>query len=381
MEARQAGRPYPSRVSDRRVEPARAQQYRAMIAEELESAWIYEQLARAARHEATVSLLEELAESEVEHARHWAALLGDESLLVRRPGPSLRARMLVLLARVGGLGIVLPRLRTEELANIRLYQGDPEAAALVDEERAHRAALRTLLDPDQLAQAEHGFASSNAASVFRAALFGLNDGLVSNLSLVAGVAGASLEGDAVLIAGTAGLLAGAFSMGAGEYISVRSQRELLEHLLAKERMELELDPAEERQELLHIYRGKGISEETAARLVDELMADPARALDALAREELGLDPDDLASPWSAAAGSFLAFALGAIVPLLPFLIGGGYSALIAAVAGGAFALAVVGGLSSVLTGRSALFAGARMVVIGLTATGVTFGIGSVLPLD
>ena len=240
----------------------------------------------------------------------------------------------MLLARVAGLSIVLPRLRTGELANIRLYQGDPEAAALVDDEREHRATLGRLLDPEELAQAEHGFAGTNAASVFRAALFGFNDGLVSNLSLVAGVAGASIEGDAVLIAGTAGLLAGAFSMGAGEYVSVRSQTELIENLLAKERMELELDPEEERKELVRIYRDKGISEGTANSLVDELMVDPEQALDTLAREELGLDPSDLASPWSAAIGSFFAFALGAIVPVLPFIVGGGYSALIAAIAAG-----------------------------------------------
>jgi len=353
-----------------------------MIVEELESAWIYERLAATSRHEATSTTLQGLAVAEVEHAQHWARLLGDEELLEHRPSPSMRARLLVVLARVVGLGIVLPRLRTGELANIRLYQGDPEAAGLVDDEREHRAALGRLQGPENLAQAEHGFAGTNAANMFRAALFGFNDGLVSNLSLVAGVAGASIEGDTVLIAGSAGLLAGAFSMGAGEYISVRSQTELLENLLAKERLELELDPEEERKELVQIYRDKGISEATANSLADELMVDQEQALDTLAREELGLDPSDLASPWSAAIGSFFAFMLGAIVPVLPFIIiGGGYSALIAAIVVGAVTLALVGAFSSLLTGRHPVFSGGRMVVIGLAATGVTFGIGSALPLD
>ena len=199
--------------------------------------------------------------------------------------------------------------------------------ALADEEREHRALLGDLDTGrrGRLGEAEHGFAASSAAAnAFRAVLFGLNDGLVSNLSLVAGVAGAAVESDAVLIAGILGLLAGAFSMAAGEYISVRSQTELFEYQIGKERQELELDPEEERGELIAIYLRRGISAAVASRMVDEIMSDPEVALDALAREELGLNPDDLGNPWTAAGGSFLSFCLGAVVPVLPFIIGGGY---------------------------------------------------------
>lgn len=352
-----------------------------MLRDELEAAWLYEHLAAISRNPLTAATLQELAEAERRHALHWAELLGDHALLASPPGPSWRTRALLLFARVAGVDMVLPRLRAAELHDIRKYEAHPESGSLADEERAHRAALGTLAEPGRLAEAEHGFASTNASSVFRASLFGFNDGLVSNLSLVAGVAGASIEGNAVLIAGVAGLLAGAFSMGAGEYISVRSQREMLENQLAKERLELELDPEEERRELVAIYIRKGVTAEMAKPLVDHLMQDPKMALDTLAREELGLDPDALVSPWGAAIGSFLAFALGAIVPVIPFLVGGGYSALVAAVIVGALTLLLVGAFTSLLTGRNPIYAGGRMVLVGLVATGVTFGIGSILPID
>lgn len=363
------------------LDPVRGQQYRAMLRDELEAAWLYEHLAAISRNPLTVTTLRDLAEAERRHALHWAELLGDHALLASPPRPGWRTRGLLLFARVAGVGMVLPRLRVAELHDIRKYEAHPESGSLADEERAHRAALGTLAEPGRLAEAEHGFASTNASSVFRASLFGFNDGLVSNLSLVAGVAGASIEGSAVLIAGVAGLLAGAFSMGAGEYVSVRSQREMLENQLAKERLELELDPEEERRELVAIYIRKGVAPEMAEPLVDHLMQDPKMTLDTLAREELGLDPDALASPWGAAIGSFLAFALGAIVPVIPFLVGGGYSALIAAVIVGALTLLMVGAFTSLLTGRNPAYAGGRMVLVGLAATGVTFGIGSVLPID
>ncbi len=362
------------------IDEARLEQYRAMIEEELESGWLYDRLADQCRNPATAATLRDLAAAERDHAAHWAGLLGDRTLLERPPRPRWRTRWLALLARVGGLSLVVPRLRSDELANIRLYAQHPEAGTLAEEEREHRAVLGRLTEPGRFAEAEHGFASSNAASLFRASLFGFNDGLVSNLSLVAGVAGASIQGDTVLLAGVAGLLAGAFSMSAGEYLSVRSQAELLENQIAKERLELELDPDEERAELLRIYRDKGVSDGVARDVVDELMKDPEQALDTLAREELGLDPNELASPWGAAGGSLIAFALGAIVPVLPFIVGSGYSALVAAIIAGAVTLGVVGAFTSLLTGRNPLYAGGRMVVIGLAATGVTFGIGSVLPI-
>ncbi len=354
---------------------------REMLLDELETAWLYDRLADGVRSEVTARTLRELAEAERRHARHWAERLDDPSLAETEIRPSLNTRGMAWLARVGGMSMVVPRLRAEELRDIRRYSAEPESGTLAEEERDHRATLGQLGSSTGLEGGEHGFASPRAASTFRAALFGLNDGIVSNLSLVAGVAGAAVESDAVLIAGIAGWLAGAFSMGAGEYVSVRSQTELFEHQIERERLELEFDPDEEREELLHIYKAKGVSEAVATQLVDELMADPEKALDTLAREELGLDPDDLGAPWYAAIGSFFAFSLGAIVPVIPFMVASGYDALIAAIVAGAVMLGLVGMMTSLLTGRHPLYAGGRMVLIGLVATGVTFGIGSVIPVD
>ena len=361
-------------------DPGRAARLREMLRDELETAWLYDRLADGVRSDVTANTLRSLAASEREHAQHWAERLDDPSLAQVQVHISLNTRMLAWLGRVGGLGLIVPRLRVEELHDIRRYQAEPEAGNLAEEEREHRATLGQLTTPGR-ADAEHGFASSGAASTFRAALFGLNDGIVSNLSLVAGVAGAAIESDAVLIAGIAGWLAGAFSMGAGEYVSVRSQTELFENQIARERLELEFDPQEERGELLEIYRRKGVSTEVATRLVDELMADPETALDTLAREELGLNPDDLGSPWRAAISSFFAFSLGAIVPVIPFIVGSGYGALIAAIIAGTVMLGAAGMVTSLLTGRHPLYAGGRMVLIGLVATGFTFGLGSLITVD
>ena len=354
---------------------------REMLADELDAAWLYDTLAGQARSPQEADILRDLADSERRHARHWAERLNDLSLVEGPLRPGWRTRGLALLARVAGVGAVLPRLRAAELDEIRRYQAEPESGGLAAEELEHRETLGALAGDGRRGEGDHGFASADTATTFRAALFGLNDGIVSNLSLIAGVAGAAIDSDAVLIAGIAGWLAGAFSMAAGEYISVRSQRELFEHQIARERLELELAPEEERAELLAIYRRKGVSSEIAGQLVDEMMADPEVALDTLAREELGLDPDDLGSPWRAAGGSFLAFSLGAIVPVIPFLAGSGYWALAAAIIAGVATLGVTGMLTSLLTGRHPLYAGGRMILIGLAATAVTFGIGSALPID
>jgi VIT1/CCC1 family predicted Fe2+/Mn2+ transporter len=214
----------------------------------------------------------------------------------------------------------------------------------------------------------------------RAAVFGVNDGLVSNASLIFGVAGATGESGVVLLTGVAGLLAGAFSMAAGEYVSVRSQRELFEFQIALERAELEEYPEEEAAELAIIYQGRGLPRAEAERLADRVISDPATALDALAREELGLVPEQLGSPWGAAAASFLAFATGAALPLLPFLVFSGHrgAALLATIALTAAALFTVGAALSLFTGRGAVAGGLRMLAIGAAAGAATWCIGALL---
>jgi VIT1/CCC1 family predicted Fe2+/Mn2+ transporter len=209
----------------------------------------------------------------------------------------------------------------------------------------------------------------------RAAVFGVNDGLVSNASLILGIAGASTDARVVLLTGVAGMCAGAFAMAAGEYVSVRSQRELFEYQIGLERDELAQYPEAEAQELALIYTAKGLPAKEASRLATKLVADPEHALDTLAREELGLNPDELGSPWGAAVSSFLSFAAGALLPLLPFMIAPGPRALPVAIGVTAVSLFSVGALLSLFTGRGALRSGLRMLALGGLAGAITYGVG------
>lgn len=220
----------------------------------------------------------------------------------------------------------------------------------------------------------HG--STGRSGSLRAAVFGVNDGLVSNFSLVLGMAGADLGNHVVILAGIAGLVAGAFSMAAGEYVSMRVQREVFEGALAMERQEIETEPEAERREVEVILRAQGVPAADAARIAPRVMADPDVALDLMARQELGLDPDELGSPIGAAVSSFAAFAVGALIPLLPFLLLAGGVALASAIVFSGLSLFAVGALAARLSGRPALFGGARMLLIGAVAAAVTYGIGT-----
>jgi VIT1/CCC1 family predicted Fe2+/Mn2+ transporter len=213
------------------------------------------------------------------------------------------------------------------------------------------------------------------AGSIRAAIFGMNDGLMSNLSLILGVAGAGSEPHTVMVTGLAGLLAGAFSMAAGEYTSVASQRDLLARQVAMEKREIEEAPEEEAAELALIFKQKGLSTEQASRTAAEILKHPESALDTLVREELGLDPEDLGSPWSAAWSSFVMFAIGALVPLLPFLLFHGRGAAAGSAGLAAVVLAAVGGLVGFLSGTGVVRSAARMVGLAALAGGVTYLVG------
>jgi VIT1/CCC1 family predicted Fe2+/Mn2+ transporter len=220
---------------------------------------------------------------------------------------------------------------------------------------------------------------ASKSGTLRAAIFGINDGLVSNFSLIMGFAGAGVDKSVILLAGIAGLLAGAFSMGAGEYISMKVQREVYERLIHLEAHELAMEPDEEREELAEIYVRKGVPAELAGRLAESIMADPELALDTHAREELGLDPEQgLGSPWGAAASSFLTFSFGAFVPLAPLLFASGVGATVASAIVAGLTLAGVGAAMSILTGKSAFISGLRQLTVGAIAAAITYGIGSAL---
>ncbi len=219
-------------------------------------------------------------------------------------------------------------------------------------------------------------ASAGKSGALRAAIFGINDGLLTNTSLIMGFAGASQSRAVIVLAGVSGLLAGAFSMGSGEYVSMRVQREVLERLLHLEAHELGNDPDTEREELAEIYEKKGFPPELATRVATELMRDPKIALETHAREELGIDPNEgLGSPWGAAISSFVMFAFGALLPLIPFFFRGGGGAVLIAGVIAAVSLIIVGALTSLLTGRNPVFSAGRQLLIGLMSALVTYGIG------
>ena len=240
----------------------------------------------------------------------------------------------------------------------------------------HEIRLRPHAGPTPGADRPMGLGGKSGA--LRAGIFGVNDGLLSNLSLIMGVAGASVSNHIILLTGVAGLLAGSFSMAAGEYVSMRVQREVFERLLHLEAHELATSPEEEHEELRSIYEQKGYPPDLARRVTEVVMRNPDVALETHAREELGLDPDDLGSPWGAAISSLLTFATGAAVPLLPFVFASGAVAVVAAIVASGVSIFAVGAAMSMLTGRPVWLSGARMLVVGAIAASITFGAGRLL---
>ena len=327
--------------------------------EEKQSAWLYRELAACEPDPRIAELFRALGTAAERQSESWQPESGSLPTFT----PSARARIAVRLARTLGPRRVRPMLAALKVRGLSVYD-------------SHAATGHAM--PTSVAQMERrhkGYGGGN----LRAAVFGVNDGLVSNTSLIMGVAGASAGAGSVITAGVAGLLAGALSMAAGEYISMRSQREMFEYQIGLERDELGEYPDEEAEELALIYAARGMDLEEARRITRALVKNPEAALDALAREELGLNPDDLGSPWGAAVFSFLAFAAGAILPLIPFLLGLplGTALMVAAVVAGV-ALFGVGAALSLFTGRRALAGGLRMVLIGGGAGVVTWLIGNLL---
>jgi VIT1/CCC1 family predicted Fe2+/Mn2+ transporter len=354
------------------------------LLDERDGAALYEGLALHEKDAARSASFRELAQAERRHADIWQRKLEKEGVALPADRPSSRIRAIIWLARRLGTGAVLPMVLETETGDADKYDAQGgEATAIAEEERAHRAVISRMRRPGEptdarafIAQRERWHRGGRAGSI-RAAIFGMNDGLVSNLSLILGVAGAGLQPNTVLVTGFAGLLAGAFSMAAGEYTSVASQRDLLSRQIALERREVEEAPEEEAAELALIFKQKGLSTEQASRTATELLKNPESATDTLVREELGLDPGDLGSPMGAAVSSFAMFSIGALVPILPFLATRGTPA-VAAAAGLAFAvLCGVGALVGFLSGTSLWKSAARMAGLAALAAGVTYGVGRI----
>jgi VIT1/CCC1 family predicted Fe2+/Mn2+ transporter len=325
---------------------------------EKESAWLYGQVAAAEPDPHKRRLFLQLGAAAEEQATHWA------QSTPRGFEPSLRARIVARLVRRFGPKSMKGVLAAMKLRGLSIY-----SAAMVSPGHVMPTSLEEF-------GARH---RSTVGGNLRAAVFGVNDGLVSNTSLVMGIAGAGAANEYVLMTGVAGLLAGALSMAAGEYISVRSQREMYEYQIALERAELEEYPEEEAEELALIYQARGLGIDQARELTRALFADPEQALDVLSREELGLNPDALGSPWHAAAYSFLSFAVGATMPLIPFVAGiAGPDAILVSGAIALLSLAGVGLILSLFTGRRAWLGALRMAAIGGGAGAVSYLAGGAI---
>jgi vacuolar iron transporter family protein len=394
---------------------------------------LYDALSRIEKDPRRAAAFQTIAGNERRHAEIWATKLRELGASVPPvAGPRMRVRTIIWLARMFGTHAVRDLVQALEGDEEELYeaQASPEVAAIAADERehaeiwkrlsagdghdavtatapattapttisvepprtdrraaaaavaagraGHEAAIRSARTPGDIA-ANEGWHRAGRSGTLRAVIFGVSDGLTSNLALVMGVAGASQgHGSFVLLAGIAGLLAGSFSMAAGEYVSMQSQRELFERQIALERAELEAMPEEEEAELAAVYRAKGFTDQEAATIAHRMFSDRQHALDTLVREELGLDPDELGSPWGAATGSFVAFAIGAAVPVASYVFSGGMTAFMVSIGLSAIALFAVGAGVSLLTGRGVLFSGGRQVLIGGAAATITYVVGNLI---
>ncbi len=361
------------------------QRYRTNLQGEVDSAAVYGALADVEPDEYLAEVYRKLASVEAAHAQFWRGQLGRRGGRDLNLAPSFRARAMAFLASRFGPSFVLPTIAAAEARDVDAYDDQPEAVAggLPTAERSHarviEAAASTgsgLVGPSIATLEGRHRGGGNA---LRAAVLGANDGLVSNLSLVMGVAGAATSAHTILITGVAGLVAGSCSMAMGEWLSVNSARELNQRQIATEAAELETSPEEEQEELALIYQAKGLPREQAKALAERLLADKVTALDTLAREELGIDPESLGgSAWAAGAASFCLFAFGAIFPVAPFLILSGWPAVIASLSTSGIVLAAIGAGTSLFTGRNIAFSASRQVLIGFAAAAITFAIGRLI---
>ncbi len=366
--------------------PSNLKRYRDNLQGEIDAAAMYRSMAEHEENQATASIYLKLAAIEDKHAAFWREQMikagGDpHSVKVSR-----RIRIMIWLGRHMGSGFILPSLANIERKDSNKYHGQSEVtgSSMPREEKNHANVLKALSK-----RSKTGMSGASVAKLekrhflggneLRAAVLGANDGLVSNLSLVMGVAGAAVNSSTILLTGLAGLMAGACSMSMGEWLSVNSSRELHQKQIDREREELENNPEEEKQELILIYQAKGLSEDQATELAGRLMGDKDQALDTLVREELGIDPDELGgSAWTAAISSFFLFAVGAIFPVAPFFFMEGNEAVTCALIISGLGLLTIGMGTALFTGRGFFFSGVRQLMIGYIAAALTFGIGKLI---
>jgi VIT1/CCC1 family predicted Fe2+/Mn2+ transporter len=328
--------------------------------EEKRSVYLYQELSKIEVNPVHQKLFVELSKLADKQAQIWEKQLIEQNIPVPTEFPlDFRSKFVIFLVKCFGPRSLRHALAAMKIRGMSIY---------------HMGSLATPAHKPADIEQQHQMITRG--NNIRAAVFGVNDGLISNASLILGIIGASAGNHFVILSGVAGMLAGACSMAAGEYVSVRSQREMLEYQLALEKSELEQYPEEEAAELSLIYQARGIPEVEAEKIAHILIQDPEKALDTLAREELGINPDDLVSPWGAAISSFFSFAIGAFIPLLPFLIHPSHRSAWIMMGLVGLALFSVGSVLSIFTQRNAIWSGIRMLAIGALAGGVTYFIGS-----
>jgi VIT1/CCC1 family predicted Fe2+/Mn2+ transporter len=360
-------------------------QYLEFLADERNSAALYRTLAEIEKNSKVAEVYRRLAATEEAHANTWAEKLKAANAPVPPVKLDWRTRTLIWAARRFGPGAVLPSMSAMENRGTQSYIQQGASNEMAAQEKSHAMLMRTISQSSQggmegaaLAQLEgrHRSAGGNA---LRAAVLGASDGLLSNMSLVMGVAGAALDSKAILLTGFAGLLAGSCSMALGEWISVQSSRELYQKQIRTEKEEIASNPAEEIEELALIYQARGLEESTARQLAQQIMSNEETALEALSRDELGIDPKELGgSAWEAAITSFFLFAAGAIIPVFSFLFLSGTTAVVVSLICSAIGLFFIGSVITLFTGRSIWYSGTRQVLFGLGAAAVTFIVGRLL---
>lgn len=352
------------------------------LQDELDGVALYRALADAESNPKIAEVYRRLADVEQRHANEWIVQLKAAGVTPHTFQPSWRTRTLIWLAGRFGVQMVLPTVTSLEQIDSHGYSQNSTSSAMAGDERSHARLLTHItkgvkggMEGGALAQIE-GRHRAGGGNALRAAVLGANDGLVSNLSLVMGVAGAEMSGQAILVTGLAGLLAGACSMALGEWLSVQSSRELYQRQIAIEKAEIAANPQEEIEELSLIYQARGIDEAQARQIAEQILSDEENALDTLAREELAIDPAELGgSAWEAAITSFLLFAIGAIVPVIPFFFLEGMAAIILSLFVSMIGLFIIGSGITLFTGRSIAFSGTRQMVFGLAAAAITYAIG------
>ncbi len=355
------------------------------IQTEVDASFLYNKLADAETDTTVANVFRQMSAIERSHAEAFLNKL-NPTIPIVFPSPSVRAKILNTIGKIFGYDYILGVMMDTEksISNAIISAKNKNKLPITGSETNHVSILRSLLEKESQVtggnvakfEKKHRSVGGNA---LRAAVLGGNDGLVSNFSLVMGIAGATAGGSGVLLAGVAGLLAGALSMALGEWISVKSSQELHENQMQLEMDELETNPEGEQKEIALIYMAKGIPEDQANTMAAEIMQDKNRAHDLLVREELGINPEELkGSAMEAAIYSFVLFAIGAVIPVIPFMFNTGITAIVISVISSAAGLFLIGAAITLFTGKSIWFSGFRQVIFGLIAAAITFGIGKLI---